>query len=814
MLKFITRRRFKPLDIAIAMLFAGWIPSILMGVVSHGILKRELESKILVDRNTLVKTLSQLIGYDLVSCGDVLSYYQTLPSTQAMLLRRAGDPGVQAWLAESYYSHPRLDGMFLTDPDGRLTASIPLAPELIGQDYSSRQWLTGAQHTRGYYVSPVHPRPNDQRSVAAIVAPVRSRTGELVGYLGSTLLVERIGKRLSSFDVGEQSVAQVIDQNGYPLFDRSFHPNKEPRPANHDEMLKTLRENKNGHFTFRENLYTFNPIEGTNWTAVLTQPVAVAYKPVRELLSKTVILAGWLIVLTAVVAYVMSRLYGRQIEADAHMARERLFQERILANMPLGIALIDPQTKRFLHTNQSFISLAKRFAGLAADGDMTKVRFNDVHFGIEKEFGRVVEFGVPFEAREQPVSAGNGDPHFFTINLLRLQDVHQTTQGILLLVEDNTGEVLMRQKLIAANTAKDQFLALLSHELRNPLSPVITMVAELEQKIGRSPDAHRALEIIRRNVELEARLIDDLLDVTRIANSKLQLTFEIVDAHQLIHRALEISHSDIEAKKLALSVDLAASKHIVRADPARLQQIFWNLVKNSVKFTEQGELTIRSRNEGDRLVVEVEDTGIGIPADRLDKIFRVFEQGESWVTRRFGGLGLGLAISKAMAEAHGGTLSARSDGDGKGAVFTFEMATVEEIVPDETKATAPDQHDAHRRKILLVDDHEDTCHGMRLLLERRGYHVSVANNVAGALDLAKNNGFELLISDLGLPDGTGFDLIKQLRETHDIRGIALSGFGMESDVQKSREAGFSEHLIKPVNVDRLDSILGSIFENS
>jgi two-component system CheB/CheR fusion protein len=436
------------------------------------------------------------------------------------------------------------------------------------------------------------------------------------------------------------------------------------------------------------------------------------------------------------------------------------------------------------------------------------------NLGIDAAVKAVTVSGRPFQTREQTVQDSARRTRFLSVNLLRLQDAAKRTHGVLLLMEDATHDVETRRDLIAANTAKDQFLALLSHELRNPLSPVITMVSELDRMTD-SPEARNALEIIRRNVELEARLIDDLLDITRIAHGKLQLTPETINAHRAIHRALEICQRDIDAKGLEVRLDLVASSFHVRADPARFQQVLWNLIKNAVKFTPGGSITISSINSGTgRLIIEVADTGIGITKERLTRLFKPFEQGESSITRRYGGLGLGLAISKAMIEAHGGVLKARSAGLDHGSTFTVELGTVEAPVELPEPVRVPViEGPAARHKILLVDDHEDTCTGMRMILERRGYRVRTADSVQGALDVAEEYPFELLISDLGLPDGTGFDLMKELkrRRGEGIRGVALSGFGMESDIERSMEAGFEEHLIKPVNLERLGEILHQVF---
>ncbi len=805
------------MDIALAILFAGWVPSILMAVVSYSILTRTLESKIVIDRQTLVQTLSQLVSYDLVRSSEIVEYYQTLPSTQRMTLRPPGDPEAQEWLTDAFYGHPRVDGMFLGDAQGRLIASVPLDPAMIGQDCCGPALRAEAGRAKAAYVSPVGPRWIDHRLATFILCPVRAKSGEITGYIGATTLVERMGRRISAFKFGEESKAQVIDQDGFPLFDRMFGPNPSRKSNLDPALLEQLRTTQSGHFRYGAMLFSANRIEGTRWIASLEQPLAVAYRPIHDLVGKTAVLAGWLIVGTTIAAWLVSRLYKNQIDSDERISRAMLFNEKILANMPIGIALVDAASRDILQHNQSWLDMMTRFGKLSRPSATARMNLSGIDLEIEEMFAQVTASGIPVQARELEAASADGRMHFVTVNLLRLQDANHKVQGILFLVSDNTADVTLRRELIAANASKDQFLALLSHELRNPLSPVIMMVAELEQRMDGSAEVRKAIEVIRRNVELEAHLIDDLLNVTRIVHNKLELDKSVLDAHESIKRSLEICQEDIRGKKLEVSLDLRATRFHVTADPARLQQVFWNLIKNAVKFTAEGRIAITSRNEGSKLLVAVADTGIGIDPDGLDKIFKAFEQVERSITRRFGGLGLGLAISKAMVDAHGGRLWASSDGQGKGAVFTVEMETADAVAdspaPRRLKVDGRDGrgNDGSRRRILVVDDHLDTCIGMKLLLERRGYSVRIANNVASALTQAAEDYPDLLISDLGLPDGTGFDLMEKIRLSSDVRGIALSGFGTEEDVARSRKAGFTEHLIKPVNVEALDAILKRIF---
>jgi len=311
--------------------------------------------------------------------------------------------------------------------------------------------------------------------------------------------------------------------------------------------------------------------------------------------------------------------------------------------------------------------------------------------------------------------------------------------------------------------------------------------------------------MIRRNVELEARLIDDLLDLTRISKGKVQLNLDEVDAHLLLRSALEICQADIDKKNLALVIEFAAEKASLQADPARLQQIFWNLIKNAVKFTpEGGRLEIRTENRDGELRVAISDTGMGIDAESLPKIFNAFEQGER---TQFGGLGLGLAISKTLVETHHGTLIAESEGRDKGATFTA-VFPLSETTGDAKQNASPAVPVAHKAmRVLLVEDHEDTNRSLTQLLRRRGYHVQPAHSVQTALEAAAQERFDVLISDIGLPDGSGIDLMAKLKDDHPIFGIALTGFGMEDDLRKSHEVGFNHHLVKPVDLNRLDALI-------
>jgi signal transduction histidine kinase len=812
------RDRFERTKIIIPILLAGWIPSVLTLIVSYTILRDTLESRILRDRHTLVQLLGHVVGTDLSRSSSMINYYETLPEVARILSSPNSAPTAEQWVNSAFYSHPNVDGMFLAAPDGALLGSIPTTPELVGKDFGASYWREEAAAADQPIVSSVHPRLSDGRLVTDIVAAVRAPDSTVLGFVGDSVLVERIGKRLSTIEFSDRFVFQVLDQKGAALFANDFKPNLRATSPESGELLNKIRQSKNGHFEYRDNLYSFTGIESTGWVALVEQPLAVAYKPVHDLLGRMTVLTAWLVVLTGVFAWLGSRFYQRQLDSKLQLEREVIFNEKMLANMPGGIALVDPVSRRFLHANDAFARMAERFGQVPAGRDITEITCDEVKIAPPGAVERVLNFGTPFQLIEHALKDSSSATHFLDINLLRLQGAKETVQGVLYLVEDKTRDVTLRQELIAANAAKDQFLAQLSHELRSPLTPVIAMVGELEAEMPDSKPIKEALEVVRRNVELEARLIDDLLDITRISKGKLQLSFEPISIHQILQRAYEICRNEIEAKNLEVNFGLRAVHTYVEGDPARLQQVFWNLIKNSVKFTpEKGRIGIETLNPApDKIEVRVIDTGIGIESETIGKIFDAFEQGQSDITRRFGGLGLGLTISKTLIDAHGGHIRVQSSGKNLGAVFTVELNTVESPIErdghgeDRPVDRKPDVAVANHRRVLLVDDHDDTCLAMKRMLERRGYQITIAHSAEQAVEKVRTQEFDLLISDIGLPDRSGYELMREVRLNKRLPGIALSGFGTEQDVNQAREAGFAEHLTKPINFERLEKTIQSV----
>jgi PAS domain S-box-containing protein len=415
------------------------------------------------------------------------------------------------------------------------------------------------------------------------------------------------------------------------------------------------------------------------------------------------------------------------------------------------------------------------------------------------------------------------------------------------ITERKRAEALQQAKEAAelASRAKDRFLAVLSHELRTPLTPVLMAVSALLEETTLPSEIVSTLAMIRHNVEMEARLIDDLLDLTRIGRGGLHLELRPIDAHESVRQAAAIYRHEIDASGLRLVLELAAPAHHVQADPARLQQIVWNLIQNAVKFTPSGGvIQVRTCNEkvqgdsasadastgagtdGNRLIIEVSDTGVGIELEALPRIFEAFEQGEASLRRRAGGLGLGLAISRSLARAHGGSLAAASPGKGQGSTFTVALPTIPPPGLDPQPEPAPPVPGPDRSlpqprpqaplgplRILLVEDNKDTLRSLTRILGQRGHEVRPAGRLSEAMAALDEGAYDLLLSDIELPDGTGLELMRSLAPKA-VRGIAMSGYGSEDDIQESQAAGYDEHLTKPVDIRRLEEAIRRVMARS
>ena len=403
--------------------------------------------------------------------------------------------------------------------------------------------------------------------------------------------------------------------------------------------------------------------------------------------------------------------------------------------------------------------------------------------------------------------------------LTALCDAKGNIRGYSKVTRDITDQIRTREfeaeKIAAekASKAKDDFLAALSHELRTPLTPALAAATYLEDNAPKlPPEFVEDVQIIRRNVQLQARLIDDLLDLTRIARGKLQLTLERVDANALVRDAIEIAGSAIAAKKLHVSAEFDATKAYILGDSIRLQQVFWNLINNAVKFTPPGgQIAIRTFNDdAGHFHFEIRDNGIGIERERLGSLFTRFEQADASVSRQFGGLGLGLAISKHLVDLHDGTIEAESRGRSFGAIFKVTLGTLPEGAGTADLDSRARKHPAKALRILLVEDHRDTRRTLSRLLTHFGHEVFAADNIQSAMKIVASGNIDVLLCDIGLPDGTGYEVISQIRQKRPIKAVAITGFGTEEDVRRSKEAGFDFHLVKPVDLHELQTVLDRV----
>ena len=381
-------------------------------------------------------------------------------------------------------------------------------------------------------------------------------------------------------------------------------------------------------------------------------------------------------------------------------------------------------------------------------------------------------------------------------------------------IEQRTAELKqLNVDLAEANRAKDVFLATLSHELRTPLTPVVGWIKLLRSGTLDEKSVSQALDAIERNAWLQSRLIDDLLDTSRIATGKLHFEPKPIDLNVSVKAAVDTVRSSAAARDIELSVSLHSASLIVMGEPVRLQQIAWNMVSNAIKFTDPGgKVTVTTGLSGTQAHLTVVDTGIGIEPEFLPHVFDRFRQADGSTSRRHGGLGLGLAIADALAKMHGGRLEAQSEGVGHGAAFTLrvELALTGGV---QTETVPPKIHSLQGLDVLIVEDSPDTLLLLSTLFRREGAAVTTAASASEALQSAVSKRPSIIVSDIGMPDVDGYQLLEQLRilpGLADVPAIAISGYASEEDRERALAVGYLALVPKPVDIDALFNLIQEI----
>ena len=444
----------------------------------------------------------------------------------------------------------------------------------------------------------------------------------------------------------------------------------------------------------------------------------------------------------------------------------------------------------------------------------------------------VFERGTPYVGTEMPATLARkeGPPEtvYFTFVYSPFRNMEGDIEGVFVIASDVTDQVLARKQLNdlreaaeSANRAKDEFLAMLGHELRNPLSPILTALQLM--KLRGSDGSERERTVIERQVIHLTRLVDDLLDVSRIARGKVELKETIVDIAEVIGKAIEIASPLLEQRAHTLDVHVERNGLTVKGDSTRLSQVVSNLLTNAAKYTPPGgHIWIRAEAEDGEVVIRVRDSGLGIAPEVLPRVFDLFVQERQAIDRSQGGLGLGLTIVRNLVERHGGTVSAASDGPGTGSEFVVRLpragaGSVLEDGPAGGVAETPLFRPDGAPKVLVVDDSVDGAEMLSAALSAKGYDTRVAHDAPVALRMAAEFRPDVALLDIGLPVMDGYELAVRLRELpdlHNVRLIALTGYGQESDRRKSREAGFLRHLVKPVDLVILEAVLAEATQQS
>jgi PAS domain S-box-containing protein len=497
----------------------------------------------------------------------------------------------------------------------------------------------------------------------------------------------------------------------------------------------------------------------------------------------------------------------KRVEQALHKSEEKY--RSLFDSIDEGFCIIEvvfdaddrPCDYRFIEVNQAF----ERHTGLSNSAGRTMRELAPAHEQHWFDtYGLVARSGQPVRFQNRAAS------------LERIFDVYAFRTGtpeqplVAVLFNDITERERVEQQLRESDRRKDEFLAMLGHELRNPLAAIRSAAQLIQLTAPRDPRLQRAHGVLERQSAHMTYLIDGLLEVSRIARGKIQLDLELVDAREVAAAVVHDRAAQPDTK-LTVQLELSAEPLWISADPVRITQVLDNLLGNALKFTpDSGAVCVSAQLEAEAVTFRVRDTGVGIRPELLEQLFVPFQQDVQDIARGAGGLGLGLALSKGLVELHGGSIEAHSKGPGSGAEFIVRLAQAQ---PPPTAAKPYTSSHVPRRSILIVEDNEDAADMLCALLESRGHTVRVANSGSEALGLLQHDVPDVVVCDIGLPGMSGYELATHVRDDPKLRSlflIALSGYSQPEDHERSREAGFDNHLVKPVDFVTLDSILKSL----
>lgn len=452
-------------------------------------------------------------------------------------------------------------------------------------------------------------------------------------------------------------------------------------------------------------------------------------------------------------------------------------------------------------------------------------------YAAEEAIGQSVTMLMPQERKnEEPgildrIRRGERIEHYETIRRRKdgslveisltvspLRDGRGTIIGASKIARDITERKRAERAWLEADRQKNEFLATLAHELRNPLAPIRNSLNILRLMGNTDPAAEQLQQVMERQVNHMVRLVDDLLEIARITTGKIELRLEPVEIATVIRSAIETSRPLIDAERHQLATKLPAEPLTVQGDPVRLSQIVSNLLNNSAKYTEpDGQIWLTVTRSDREVCISVRDNGIGISPEQLPHVLEMFSQSARARTHSQEGLGIGLALAKRLVEMHGGSLEAKSAGENQGSEFIVRLPLSEkQLSLPEVSMADSEKPTAARQKILVVDDNHDAASSLAMLLRVLGNDVQTANDGPTALQIIESFAPSVVLLDLGMPVMSGYEVAQRLRELPQARNItlvALTGWGQEEDRQRTQEAGFDQHLVKPVNLDALQVLL-------